>query len=51
MLKHAVEETPRENKDKKIGAKRDTSDYHYHVNIKYGINESELLNLDKYNLD
>ena len=39
MVQHVVEEIMQEDKYKKISSKNDTSYYHEHENIKYGINE------------
>ena len=47
MIQYAVDEILQENKDKNIGAKNDTSDYHEHEDIKYGIDETEIYKLYK----
>ena len=51
MIQYAVDEILPENKDKNIGAKNDTSDYHEHENTRYGINKPELYEQYKLSFD
>ena len=51
MVHNLVDYTHQDDKDRKITAKNDTSDYHEHEDIKYGIYETDLYKLDKFSID
>ena len=51
MVRHAVDGILKEDIDKRLSAKYDTSGYQEHDNIKYVINKTELYEIYKLSLD